>query len=379
MVNANPIRQILSGPGALAQDLDGTFFLLTNCPPENSQLAQMGAKVIPVPNLFTPAFFEITPSDNQKFEFCLKIGRRDLLILLERTLTGVEQSETGPWVLQEKSDYEVDFGLIQDGIQSGLFDKAVVMSTESATWVPTPEDRLSLLLNLLKNCPSNLYIYGHWTIRGGVLGASPELLFHRNANNLSTMALAGTLPKMDTNGHPNYPTLLFEDPKELHEHQLVVEDLTEKLGRLASFFSCAPFNLNLLGPQILELPHLFHLKTTIEAKLPIPVTALIDFDFRALHLLHPTSALGLRSSTTHWHWLKGLRGHKNLGHFGAPFGIALPAGFLCLVAIRNIEWNSTKSYIRSGCGVVAQSKLDREWDELRAKRDSVKALLGLRS
>ncbi|MNL49201.1 chorismate binding enzyme [compost metagenome] len=49
---------------------------------------------------------------------------------------------------------------------------------------------------------------------------------------------------------------------------------------------------------------------------------------------------------------------------------------LCLVAIRNMQWNGQFAMIGSGCGVVAASELEREWRELYQKRLSVKKILG---
>jgi menaquinone-specific isochorismate synthase len=247
------------------------------------------------------------------------------------------------------------------------------MTTEFSPWRPQPGDLATLLLRLLQNCTPNLFIYGHWQGSSGVLGASPELLFYRRDQRVQTMALAGTLAKGKNGEPPQKGESLLQDPKELFEHQLVVEDLREKFALLETKLPPPSLELAVDGPAIIELPQLFHLQTRIEARHP-SFAKQFEFDRELISVLHPTSALGLRSSSTPWRWLQGLRGHQQLGHFGAPFGLNLPSGYLCLVGIRNLEWNSEGAFLRAGCGVVARSQADREWAELRAKRDSVKAL-----
>ena len=50
---------------------------------------------------------------------------------------------------------------------------------------------------------------------------------------------------------------------------------------------------------------------------------------------------------------------------------------LFLVAIRNIQWDVDKTLLGSGCGIVSESKIEREWNELTLKRKAVKELLHL--
>jgi menaquinone-specific isochorismate synthase len=52
---------------------------------------------------------------------------------------------------------------------------------------------------------------------------------------------------------------------------------------------------------------------------------------------------------------------------------------LALVAIRNLLWDETGSRIGTGCGIVASSQMEKEWQELASKRDFVYDLLGIES
>jgi menaquinone-specific isochorismate synthase len=137
--------------------------------------------------------------------------------------------------------------------------------------------------------------------------------------------------------------------------------------------------VDIKGPQLLELPHLWHLHTTLKTQLPPHSHFDSELDERLVQCLHPSSALGLRSKVLPWQWLQCLKGHQALGHFGAPIGLSLgEQGYFCLVGIRNLEWSKGQACIRAGCGIVQQSDPEKEWQELRAKRDSVKSLLGFK-
>ena len=91
--------------------------------------------------------------------------------------------------------------------------------------------------------------------------------------------------------------------------------------------------------------------------------------------LHPTPALGV-APREQLGLLKKWRGGKD--RLGAPFGIRWePDQFLSVVAIRQLSWDENFFYIGNGCGVVAESELDDEWQELKLKRDSVRKMFRL--
>jgi isochorismate synthase EntC len=71
--------------------------------------------------------------------------------------------------------------------------------------------------------------------------------------------------------------------------------------------------------------------------------------------------------------------------YGAPFGLVLSSPGSrtlefqdCLAAIRNVQWSNGRApTLGSGCGFVKESATDREWAELKLKRDSVKKVLNV--
>jgi menaquinone-specific isochorismate synthase len=115
-----------------------------------------------------------------------------------------------------------------------------------------------------------------------------------------------------------------------------------------------------------------HLKTDIAVAVTSPVT------FGDLvRALHPTAALGVAPRSAGTELMPSL-GPSERGRFGAPFGIEWPDGRAhVLVAIRNVQWNGPTVTLGAGAGILAESQLEREWEELRLKRSAVKDLLGL--
>jgi len=268
------------------------------------------------------------------------------------------------WQPAELESFSASYKAILERIHHGPLRKAVPIVFEKSTVVPGPERIVAMIKELLK-APANLYVFGFWQNDKGILGATPEVLLKQEGRVLKTMALAGTCPKEDEDSR----TSLLEDPKERYEHDLVVQDILQSLANYGE--------VRAQGPQILELPTLYHLKTDIECTLP----AGKDFSFfNACRALHPTPALGVSPRDYGYEWMKTLPEQVERRGFGAPWGLSWGEDeALCLVAIRNLQWEPAGSRIGSGCGVVAQSDLKQEWRELLQKRNSVKKVLGLES
>jgi isochorismate synthase EntC len=312
--------------------------------------------------LFSPEFFAEGPAKYWIPKAFYRLTTNELASLCSEALASV----SAPWSWQEAKfeSFSSSFHEISERIRGGSLKKAVPIVFEKSSVTPSPEARLSMIRALLK-APANLFAFGFWQGSDGILGATPEVLLKQSSRKLETMALAGTCPKADVAQRVS----LLEDPKERLEHDLVVQDILQSLNAYG--------NLKIHGPQILELPTLFHLKTDIQCELNSDQA--FSF-FEACQRLHPTPALGVSPRSYGYEWMKSLPEQKERAGFGAPWGMKWSEEeALCLVAIRNLQWNKEGSRIGSGCGVVAQSDLQQEWRELLQKRQSVKKVLGLES
>lgn len=221
---------------------------------------------------------------------------------------------------------------------------------------------IEAVLRRLVAQPPQLLPYGFWGSHEGMIGATPEILFAvgQDPAFIKTMALAGTRGKDDVRA----AELLYSDAKERHEHQLVIDDIREQLSRIGE--------VSVGETEVLEFPSLFHLHTPIWAKARKKLS-LVDL----IECLHPTPALGISPRSLGFSEMKIWDHPQNRGRFGAPFAAVWPEGMQALVAIRNIEWNGEEIRIGSGCGIVPESQLEREWKELALKRESVKRMFGV--
>ncbi|MBX3016579.1 MAG: chorismate-binding protein [Bdellovibrionaceae bacterium] len=288
----------------------------------------------------------------------LKLGREELRRSLEGQL-GPRSLFRNDFTPPTPESFESAFRLIQGKIQREEIEKAVpILKTESAK-TPGPAD-LAHAFFTLWNLPMNLHVYGFWNEGRGVIGATPETLFELEGTTMKTMALAGSCPKAEA--VDRIP--LLKDPKELKEHQIVVDDLAIRLKTLG-WMRSDPV-------AMIELPTLFHLITRFE------VTGINKTPKEIMRHLHPTPAMGVAPRAYGYQWLKDLTDQKDRGFFGAPlFFRKDQEQSVALVAIRSLFWDAKGARIFAGCGVVAASQAEREFAEIGAKMDSVFQMLGL--
>lgn len=271
------------------------------------------------------------------------------------------QSPEIEWEPLSIDDFEPLFTSARESIARGDFHKIVPVLFEKGR-VARRGNWWHALITRLASLPPGLWAYGYSYAQHGMIGATPEMLFLAEAHGYRTMALAGTRPVMRAEE-------LLGDPKERREHRLVVDDIVRRLG---------PFGNIEVGPLgLLRLPSIAHLMTPIFFAESGGSEAMSFAEM--VRRLHPTAALGVSPrSPAGERWLREAdRGVKRRS-FGAPFGVEREdRSALALVAIRNVHWDRERVRVGSGAGLLAESQLEREFEELRQKRDQVKALFGI--
>ena len=309
------------------------------------------------PMIYSPDFYLDSQAPYLSFPVVIKTTMSQLSKVLEAKMISIDWHMKSP----KFQDFDNKIEKIRKMFKSNKLKKAVPVVFETFERAPQLNEIQALILSLLQRKQNDLYVYGLWTGQQGVLGLSPEVLWQGNVNEglISTMALAGTRKSQDKSKN------LLTDPKELNEHNIVVDEIVQKMTGVGS--------VNVGSTYEWDIGGLVHLRTDIQVKLSQPTT------FKAItQKLHPTPALGLSGALTDWKWLKQLDGSVDRLKYGAPFGLIQEDGSGCVVVgIRNLQWNAGKSMLGSGCGVVPQSDTKKEWLELSAKRDYVKSQLGL--
>ena len=315
--------------------------------------------------LYAPDFYLESPQPWFSFEHSAVMSAVDLAKWIESGVHDLASSHRFAWREPERARFAVAFARIQEAISTGRIEKAVPVAFAQASASFDVGDRARTLLNALRT-PLPLRAYGIWNAEQGAIGASPETLFRQlDAFAVETVALAGTHRKPATDEAIRD---FLKNPKERAEHQFVVDDIRRALGARGEVD---------VGPtHVADLPTLLHLRSLVRARLSVAA----EFEDLA-RALHPTPALGVAPREAGLSILReadAIAGCER-GRFGAPFGLWMTEPFAsdCLVAIRCVRWTRAGSEIGSGCGVVAASLLESEWQELQAKRDSVRKALGL--
>lgn len=281
----------------------------------------------------------------------------DFLQDLQDSGLNLDFRSTRLWQEPTRNSFNQQMELIFNEMSLGSLKKAVPVIYEHSEGEFSNPEKLKVLIHLLKN-PSLQNAYGHWHKDKGVIGLTPEILFEIKEDVLSTVALAGTKSE-------NSKLSLLDDPKEMNEHQLVIDRIKKQLGPLGQ--------LDLSQTYEASFKNIIHLKTDIKLQLSESLDPV-----KLVNLLHPTPALGVHSDQLDHYWLKNLdQCSEAKMFFGAPMGASFMGHTRILVGIRNIQWFDDKTYLGSGCGIVKQSQPDKEWAELKLKRNVVKQNLGL--
>ncbi|MDE0151050.1 MAG: chorismate-binding protein [Bdellovibrionales bacterium] len=287
---------------------------------------------------YCPDFF----SEKDEFIISDYVKSLDQAELLDFLSFYQERHSIPSWVEPEFDDFKKQF----DDFQSSKhLIKVVPVVFAQSDFMPSFKQRAFLLKNILEKHIG--FAYGYWNSNQGLLGVTPEYLFEKKGEHIKTMALAGTGLISDS---------LIADEKEMKEHQIVVDDLSDQLH---------DFRFEKSAVYEKTFGELKHLQTDLQFQSDVKFLSLVQ-------KLHPTSALGGSPKEQAMKWLLRYNHIMDRKRFGAPFAIHFPNGDgFALTAIRNIQWGRTSMILGSGCGLTAKSKLEKEWRELLLKREWV--------
>ncbi len=197
--------------------------------------------------------------------------------------------------------------------------------------------------------------------RGAFVGATPERLVEVGRGRAHTVALAGTAARAaDPAADRRAARALLDNPKDLHEHAVVVRAVTDAL-RPSCKTVAAPAT-----PRVLSLGAVHHLETPVVGDLAAP-RHLLEVGAR----LHPTPAVGgwPRAAARAW-----IAGHEPLdrGWYAGAVGHADARGEGALmVALRSALVRGRRAWAFAGAGIVAASDPRAEWDETGSKLRTV--------
>ena len=186
------------------------------------------------------------------------------------------------------------------------------------------------------------------------VGATPERLVCGVDGQIQTMALAGSARRGATQEEDERlgREELLNNPKNQAEHAVVVTTIRNALARLCSRVWVAD------APHLLKLKNIQHLETPIIGDL-LPGHSILE----AIEDLHPTPAVG---GYPRLPALAAIRSMERLdrGWYASPIGwIGMSGNGEFAVALRSALVDEANATLFAGCGIVADSNPESEYQE----------------
>ena len=200
-----------------------------------------------------------------------------------------------------------------------------------------------------------------------VAGASPETLVKLENGVLHTFPLAGTRPRGKTRAEDvALEVELLSDPKELAEHNMLVDLGRNDLGKISEFGSVEVEKLH----SIERFSHVMHIGSTVRGQIKEGYDAL-----DAIAAVLPAGTLSGAPKIRACQLIAELENNKR-GIYGGAIGYVDFTGNMdTCIAIRIAYKKNGKVFVRSGAGIVADSDPEKEYQEcLNKARAALRAL-----
>ena len=196
-----------------------------------------------------------------------------------------------------------------------------------------------------------------------VAGASPETLVKLEDGVLHTFPLAGTRPRGKTEEEDRrLEEELLADPKELAEHNMLVDLGRNDIGKISKFGSVKVEKYH----SIERFSHVMHIGSTVRGEIAEDKTSL-----DAIDAILPAGTLSGAPKIKACQLINDLENNKR-GIYGGAIGYLDFTGNLdTCIAIRIAYKKNGKVFVRSGAGIVADSVPETEYTECINKAAAV--------
>ncbi|MEJ2064432.1 MAG: chorismate-binding protein [Reinekea sp.] len=202
-----------------------------------------------------------------------------------------------------------------------------------------------------------------------LIGASPELLFRLRQGEMETFPLAGTAKRGAT---PEEDTALaralLNDPKEIAEHNMIVDLHRNDIGRVARFGTVKVRSLM----DIKRFSHVQHISSEI--------VGIIDENedmFTALASNFPAGTLTGAPKIEAMKIINQLEGEGRGPYGGAVGHFSFNGDCTFAIPIRTLFANGEKAYVQTCGGNVYDSNPEDEYEEIMRKFAGTKKVLDM--
>jgi len=196
-----------------------------------------------------------------------------------------------------------------------------------------------------------------------IAGASPETLVKLQDGTLHTFPLAGSRPRGKTPQEDEaLEKDLLADPKELSEHNMLVDLGRNDLGKISKFGTVEVERYK----TIERFSHIMHIGSTVRGEI-LPNKNALD----AIDAVLPAGTLSGAPKIRACEIINELENNKR-GIYGGAIGYMDFSGNMdTCIAIRIAFKKNGKVFVRSGAGIVADSVPEKEFTECENKMKAV--------
>ncbi len=202
-----------------------------------------------------------------------------------------------------------------------------------------------------------------------LVGASPEMLVRVQDGEAETLPIAGTVPRGATHEEDAVRfEALKRDPKELAEHQMLVDLARNDLGRVA-----VPGGVRVDRPLALQrTSHVLHLTTTVKAALKPGLDAL-----DVLSAAFPAGTVSGAPKLRACQRIAELEGDVRGPYGGVLLRLGADGALDTALILRTAVYSGGAATIQAGAGVVRASKPESEYFETLHKLGAIAQALGV--
>ena len=258
-----------------------------------------------------------------------------------------------------REDWRRAVGEALAAIDEGVVGK-VVLSRRQKLVADEPFSSKDLLVNLIDgDARGTVLLYRYADVF--FCGCTPELLVRKDGARVSSMCLAGTCPAgADEQERRRLADELMADGKNRAEHDYVVRHVREVFRRVC-------FDVDVpQTPGIMPLTHVQHLHTPAAAQVLDGVSL-----WELMGDLHPTPAVSGTPVGEARMLIRRIERY-NRGFFAGACGYIDAAGDgEFSVGLRTGVFDGEMGWLYAGCGIVAGSDADAEYDEIGLKLKTI--------
>ncbi len=279
---------------------------------------------------------------------------------------GPGQAEPTAHPQMTRQAYETAVATAQELILDGDIYQLVPSQRFRIDQPPLPLEAYRRLRRLNPSPYGYLLEWGDFAL----VGASPEMLVRVQDGEAETLPIAGTVPRgANAEEDANRFEALKRDPKELAEHQMLVDLARNDLGRVA-----VPGGVRVELPLALQrTSHVLHLTTTVKATLKPGVDAL-DVLAAAFPAGTVSGAPKLRACQR----IAELEGEQRGPYGGVLLRLGADGVLDTALILRTAVYAGGAAHIQAGAGVVRASRPEAEYFETLHKLGAIAQALGVK-